>query len=117
PFAGDGSLEHSPLDADIVQAVQALAGTELSHLGPSKVAALLRFLVDEFLETDFVREALQQRADSSADTMQRLRGELADERAKLREVESEERELARKEREKKKAAAQEKAAAAAAARE
>eukprot|EP00967_Tisochrysis_lutea_P043938 scaffold53149_cov22-Tisochrysis_lutea.AAC.1 len=55
-LASDGSLEHSPLDADVVQAVQALAGTELSHLGPSKVAALLRFLVDEMLETDFVRE-------------------------------------------------------------
>lgn len=46
--------------------------------------------------------------------MQRLRGEMADERAKLREVDQEEREIARKEREKKRAA-QEKAAAAAAA--
>jgi len=60
-------------------------------------------------------QALQKRADSSADTMQRLRGELADERAKLREVEQEEKELARKAREKKRAERERAAAAAAAA--
>jgi len=44
------------LDADVIQAVQALGGSELPALGPSKLAALLRFLVDELLDTDAMRE-------------------------------------------------------------
>ena len=59
---GDGSLQHCPLDADVSQAVVALSGSEVAQIGPAKLAALLRFMADEVLDTDLVREVRRKEA-------------------------------------------------------
>jgi len=46
----------------VSQAVVALSGSEVAQIGPAKLAALLRFMADEVLDTDLVREVRRKEA-------------------------------------------------------
>ena len=84
------------------RAAAALAkGAGAPALAPRQHLALLRFLCDEALDTDLLRNALSSRLDAAAEKAAALRGDVAEERKRLKELadaEKEERKRKRAER-------------------
>jgi len=67
--------------------------------------ALLCYLCDEVVETDKVRAVLQKREDDVSDAKRDIRGDMAEERKRLRQLMDEEKEEKKRRREEEKAAA------------
>ncbi len=74
----------SEFDPGMISAAVRLATCEPDALTAAQHAALLRWLCDGVLESEGVRDALTQRMEHSQDMLQAKRGELAEERAKLK---------------------------------
>ncbi|KAL6759908.1 hypothetical protein V8C86DRAFT_3024616 [Haematococcus lacustris] len=106
------------LTRTVAEATAALASGEAGQLSVAQHAALLQALAEEALSSEGLRDALAQRQERAVEVVASHRAELAEARAKLKELQEHEREEKRRVREKALAQKQKaavKAAAAAAA--
>lgn len=86
-------LTHGSLCFSIVQAAATrLASNEAASLTPQHLLTLLRFLVDETLDTELLRTTLDARLADAADVAANLRADMAEDRKRLRELAEAERE-------------------------
>ncbi|DBA92727.1 TPA: hypothetical protein ACH3X1_002933 [Trebouxia sp. C0004] len=93
------SMPHRLVSARVSSAASVLATQSAHVLTPDQHLVLLRYLCDEALDTEALREALSQRVDGAEEVKKEMREDIAEDKRKLKELEIAEKEGRRLRRE------------------